>query len=111
MGEIKQNIEDSLFSRDSADGEESCYNRLHTDCNSRTKRLHDIAYMSLRVTIESSRQQPENNDGNSSPELGPSWEEVVDNSDDQIVKYWRKVCFNILAKMVLISYILYKKKV
>jgi hypothetical protein len=53
--------------------------------------LHDIVYMFLRVTTESSRQQTENNDGNSSPELDLLWEEVVDNSDDQIVKYWRKV--------------------
>jgi hypothetical protein len=43
--------------------------------------------------------------------LDASWEEVVNNSDDQIVKYWRKVCFNIIAKMVLISYILYKENV
>jgi len=67
--------------------------------------------MSLRGTTESSRQQLENTDGNNSPELDLLWEEVVDNCDDQTVKYWRKVCFNIIAKMVLISYILYKENV
>jgi hypothetical protein len=67
--------------------------------------------MSLRVTTESSRQQSENNDGNSSLKLDPLWEVVVDNSDDQSVKYWRKVCFNIIAKMILISYILCKEYV
>ena len=64
--------------------------------------------MSLRVTTESSRQQLENNDDNSSPELDLLWEEVADNRDDQILKYWRKVCFNIIAKK---SYILYKENV
>jgi hypothetical protein len=49
--------------------------------------LHDAACISLRVTTESSRQQSKNNDGNSSLELDLLWEEVVDNSDDQIVKY------------------------
>jgi len=44
--------------------------------------LHYVAYMSLRVTTESSRQHSENNDVNSSPELDPMWQEVVDNSDD-----------------------------
>jgi hypothetical protein len=71
--------------------------------------LHDIACISLRLTTDSSGQQSENNDGNSSLELDLLWEEVVDNSDDQIVKYWRKVCFNTIAKMVLIGYILCKE--